>query len=391
MNILFITASPIELNTSSMLRNISLIKGLAKNGCDITVLAAQPNTYSIFYDGVDIDMKNVKKIKLGDDNRTYSFINRIKQGKKSKLIDLSKKIYKSFFLFGSTKFILKHARDVKFNNKHFDLVISSSDPKASHLLAKKCLKNKIAYNCWIQYWGDPLLIDITDNTSKLPKWYKKYVEYHILKDADKIIYVSPLTLEIQKKIYKRLAEKMYFLPVPYQREIIYPPTNNKKLRIGYFGNYNFVVRDITPLYDTVKNSRNFELIIAGESEINLKSMESITIYPRISRGEVQELEGTCDVLVCLTNKAGTQIPSKIYHYAGTNKNILVILDGKAVQIKEFLSTYNRFEFCKNSIEDIQCALQYYLTKSLNSNKPVKELSPSFIARKLFEITDITKG
>jgi len=48
MNILFITALPIELNTSSMLRNISLIKGLAKNGCEITVLAAQPNTYSVF-------------------------------------------------------------------------------------------------------------------------------------------------------------------------------------------------------------------------------------------------------------------------------------------------------------------------------------------------------
>ena len=73
MNILFITALPIELNTSSMLRNISLIKGLAKNGCGITVLAAQPNTYSVFYDGIDIDMKNVKKIKLGYNNRTYSF------------------------------------------------------------------------------------------------------------------------------------------------------------------------------------------------------------------------------------------------------------------------------------------------------------------------------
>jgi hypothetical protein len=390
MNILFITALPLELNTSSMLRNISLIKGLTKNGCDITVLAAQPNTYSVFYDGIDLDIQNVKKIKLGDNNKTYSFIDKIKQAKKNKLIGLLRKVYKSLSLFGSTKFLLKHVKDVKFDNKHFDLIISSSGPKTSHLLAKKCLKNKIDCNCWVQYWGDPLLIDITD-TSKLPKWYKKHVEYNILKDANKIIYVSPLTLEIQKKIYKSLAGKMYFLPVPYQSEIIYPPTNNKKLRIGYFGNYNFVARDISPLYDAVKNNCNSELIIAGDSEMNLSSTDNITIYPRVSREKVQEMESLCDVLVCVTNKTGAQIPSKIYYYAATNKNILVILDGNAIKIKEYLSTYNRFEFCKNTVEDIQCTLQNYLTKSLNSNKPVKELSSSFIARKLIEIANIMKG
>jgi len=333
-------------------------------------------------------MKNVKKIKLGDNNRTYSFINKIKQAKENKLIGLLRKVYKSLYLFGSTKFLLKYVKDVKFDNKHFDLVISSSDPKTSHLLAKKCLKNKITCKCWIQYWGDPLLIDITDNTSKLPKWYKRYVEYHILKDADKIIYVSPLTLEIQKKIYNRLARKMYFLPVPFQSETIYSPTNNKKLRIGYFGNYNFVARDITPLYDAVKNNYNSELIIAGDSEMNLSSIDNITIYTRISREKVKEMESICDVLVCVTNKRGAQIPSKIYYYAATNKNILVILDGNAIKIKEYLSIYNRFEFCKNTAEDIKRALQNYLTESLNSNKPVKELSSSFIARKLIKIADI---
>ena len=62
---------------------------------------------------------------MGDSNKTYSFINKIKQAKENKLIGLLRKVYKSLSLFGSTKLLLKYVKDVKFDNKHFDLVISS--------------------------------------------------------------------------------------------------------------------------------------------------------------------------------------------------------------------------------------------------------------------------
>lgn len=65
--------------------------------------------------------------------------------------------------------------------------------------------------------------------------------------------------------------------------------------------------------------------------------------------ETEKYEEDADLLIVLLNKKGTQIPGKIYHYAGTNKPILIILDGdRKEEIKEYLSLFNRFYFCENN-------------------------------------------
>lgn len=379
-NVLFVSLSSIESNNSAMLGNIALVRGLVENGCNVKFLIAKSQNESVFYDGYVYEEKNVEFVEIGDDD-TYRLVKKSKSN--NFVIKLLLQMYKSVSLFGSGRVMLKYVNKVDLRETHYDLVISASDPKATHLFTKKILRS-ISYDHWIQLWGDPLLIDIT-STSKLPKIYKKYVEYSLLKSCDSIIYVSPLTLEKQKEIFKSLAEKMMFFPIPYEKVKFYPNTKNQRKRLGYFGNYNIIARDITKLYDAVKCDKSLELVIAGDSELKLETLENITVCPRVSREKVIELEENCDILVCIANKKGTQVPAKINYYSSTNKKILFILDGKTEKLKEYLGKYNRYIFCENEKNDI-------LDKIHNAHEmecvPVEALSSKSVVKNILEQIDI---
>jgi len=57
----------------------------------------------------------------------------------------------------------------------------------------------------------------------------KKIEYDILKNVDKIIYISPLTLEEQKNEYPKLKEKMFFYQfLIIKKEYIKTITKSKK-------------------------------------------------------------------------------------------------------------------------------------------------------------------
>lgn len=381
MRVLYISLLPLQSNSSAMLGNIALIKGLAENGCKVKVIVSKVQKHSTFHGNNRFSYPNVEVLEIGDDS-DFSII------KKSKSSNLSiktlLKIYKTLSLFGSGKVLLKYAKTIKFE-EDFDIVISASDPKASHLFASTMLE-KVNFKHWVQLWGDPLMIDIT-STSRLPKFYKWLVEYKILKKATKVMYVSPLTLNQQKKMFKRISDKMFFLPLPYQREVYYTEPSNQLPLVGYFGNYNTIARDITPLYDAFKYETSMELIIAGDSELKLEKRENIQIFQRISKEKVDEFERQCDILICLANKKGTQIPAKANYYSATNKPILFILDGDESNLKSYLSNYNRFVFARNNIEDILKQLRWILSSDQRWF-PVKELSSHYIAERLISELNI---
>jgi hypothetical protein len=299
LNVLFVSLSSIESNNSAMLGNISIVKGLVDNGCKVTFLVAKAQKNSAFYDQYKFNYKNVQIVEFGDSS-TYKLVEISKSN--NIIIKFLLNIYKSFSLFGGSRVLLKYSGKIKFN-EHFDLVISASDPKATHLFTKRILE-KISYTRWIQLWGDPLLLDIT-STSKSPAIYKKYIEYSLLKSCDYIIYVSPLTLDEQKKLYKSLSRKMMFFPIPYDEEILYPDTNNKRKILGYFGNYNIVARDITELYNAVKNNKSLELIIAGDSELKLKNTNNITVCKCINPFSILILNVTSSIGTIATESAKT--------------------------------------------------------------------------------------
>lgn len=387
MEILFVVLSPIKGNTSGIISNIGLINGMMDLGHRITILSVKEygdnvvNQKSLFTD----ENFEVIYLEAGDlykkvvDQRNQ----KISKSKK-RVLGLLRKVYYKFKIMDNMMSVANNIDIGALKRKEYDVVISASDPKSSHIAMRNLIKQGLKYNKWIEYWGDPLALDIT-NHNIYPLFVNKIVENNLIKHADKICYVSPLTCNNQKKHFRSNADKMFFLPLPYDKERITLSTYDEKiLKIGYFGDYSSNVRNILPLYNVCKKNKDIFLTIAGSSDIELSSCENVKIMPRISKNEVEILENECDVLVCVLNKSGTQIPGKIYYAAATNKAILVVLDGENSNIiEEFLRQYDRYIVCRNSENDIENAL-FQMKKKWRNYMPLKEFSPREIASKLIE-------
>nr|WP_315362833.1 hypothetical protein [Cytobacillus firmus] len=380
MRILIVKLSPIEINDSANIRTLGLVKGLT--GLN----------YTVDYLTIPTNIKQVKTINpegLGlaniirtHNNSTYN--NVISNGGKlkSKIVGLLRKVYHTFSIYDYTYSIAKKIDITLLKNAEYDIVVSSSDPKSSHVAVQNLIKQGLKCEKWIQYWGDPMALDIT-NKSVYPQRFIANKEKKLLSVADRVVYVSPFTLTEQRSLFPDYAEKMHFLPVPYMEEKIYGETKNNKFTIGYFGAYHSNVRDILPLYSAcLEIKKDINLNIVGDSDLDLQQTESIRVFPR---GDISDFERNADLLVCLLNKKGTQIPGKIYHTAATDKPVLVILDGDNLeQTKEYLGNFKRFILCENDKDSISNAIMEVIGKE-EKYRPAQQFNPETIARKFIDI------
>lgn len=367
MDILFVTLSPINATFSTSFRNRAVLNGFVNLGHKVDVLTIYPYDSSIkvkmheLYDDVRI-------VRINDPAVESKRSSLLKKGSNNLISSFFRSIYHRLMPFDSSYFLMRDLHVDVLDKNNYDIVISSSDPKTSHLVVKKLIKTGLKYKKWIQYWGDPLANDIT---TKLiyPKGVLRLLEKRLLKGADKIIYVSPFTFEEQSRLFKAYSSKMRFLPIPYEKEKIYPPTENTKFNVSYCGFYLKSVRNIIPLYNAVKHiEHNIQLNIVGSTDLKLEECENISIYP--NSNEVYKYESISDLIVVILNLRGGQIPGKLYHLAASNKPILVVLDGDfKEEIREYLNGFHRFIMCDNDEESISKAI-------LKQNLSRQEFAPS---------------
>ncbi len=350
-SVLFIRTRPLTSETSSSIRAISTLKILLAAGFDITVLTTDLDDSR---EPVALQGENIKYIYVPISN-VYNMVKNIKKKENilKKSILLVKKFYRKINIIDPLKIATKNLHIIFSQlERHYDIIISCSDPKSSHILALKLLNKGITYKKYVEIWGDPLLNDISRD-SMIPNFFVFQKERTILKKADLVLYVSPATLKEQQCIFPKYSSKMKLLLPTYDTKQENTPVKKVKT-IGYFGDYNCKIRNIEPLYLAL-NQLNLRAVICGDSTTPLLPTERIDIHSRMSRVELQKYERNVDLLVCLCNKKGNQIPSKIYQYSSTNKPILIIEDGD-ISMKEYFSVYNRYYFCKNDIEDIKESL-----------------------------------
>lgn len=389
LNILFVTLNPVETNSSAMLRNYALIKGLLLNDCEIEILTIPALETMPSYDtSLKWDDK-VQITKLSNDKVYVNLVNNQESylGKwKKKLLPYLRFFYHKISLFDYTINIAHNASPDKLKKNYYDVIISSSDPKSSHYAVEELITKGIKYGKWIQYWGDPMANDITNNTL-LPKKYIEYKEKRILKLADSIIYVSKFTLIEQRKLFPELKDKMDVIPIPYIKKKVYPIRKNViDFKLSYLGDYNSTIRNLKPLYDTIEGlgDEKIELTIAGNSDLKLQNKNNIEILPRVNQANLENIEEKSDVLVCLLNTKGSQIPGKVYHYAATNKPILVILDGEEPrkgEIRKYLESFDRYILCDNDTENLKKTIKKIKTNNIPlKNMPSRFFEPSFIAK-----------
>lgn len=365
MKILYITSQPILINSSANLRNIALIKGLTELGHDVKILNMKLTEDAANYDQTLIEYIDKNKISYIEPIKIHNSMIVKKNAKKNigqKVKTMLRKIYMRFAILDTLALSCKNVCFLEERIDNFDIIISSSDLKSSHLLAREYLKLYGRKNeKWIQYWGDPLSLDINAKTS-WPKAILKLRELDIIKMADKIVYVSPYTLENQKKLFPTQKNKMAFVPIAYIKEIRSEYKKyEKKLTFSYFGDYMSSSRNILPLVSAIKGLE-MNLKITGNSDIVLNHEKNLEISKRKSYEEIKKDEYNTDVFICLCNSSGTQIPGKIYHYSAYNKPILIIRDGDML-IDNYLKKYDtekKFIYCDNNIISIREKLCYII-------------------------------
>lgn len=389
MNILVLCCLPEEYNNSSMLCVSLLCKGFLENGHSVAIASPEPDENNKYYNPDYCKSKDIMHIKFG---------NRIKKHRGDSTVAIKSRTIKTFLLdvyrkldiFGKSILNLKFANELinSILNSGFspDIIISTSDPKSSHLLSNKIKKDKRFSIPFVQYWGDPLAMDIASQ-SVLPLWIKRRIESAIIKKADIVAYVSPLTTIDQKKLFKRYSSKMIYSPTPCETKE-YDISNNDFI-IGYFGSYNSTVRNILPLYEALQKNTSFHLLIVGDSDIKLDSAPNIEIIDRIPANELDVYYSRCSVIVDLMNNRGGQIPAKLFRDAGTNKEVLLISDSeRAQEIIDYFGQFNRYTICNNTVEEILSALERYKVQGIPLRSELKEFEYRTVAQKL--IADVIK-
>lgn len=405
MKVLVINGDCVTRNSSANLCHMAYIRGLVNLGYEVTLLSADPKEYDvdksmiipssvkcIYYYGTTIYEKmSISKSKSKEDNASlaradYS-INESKLSIKSKLVNSAKNfVLSSYGIHGIYSKFVKKAQKFK-SDTEYDIVLSLSTPVTSHLLTHNLLEaGHIKTKKWIQVWEDPWYVDVYGFNEK-EKIYKE--EKRLLSYAQRVCYVSPLTLKNQKEIFPESAHKMYWAPLPfYYKNDEQGSTVNKYNNYGYFGDYAPVSRDLAPFYAAAKNI-GVNVNICGNPSNLFAQTDKITIYPRLQLGELKPIEDKTNVLVFLCNRKGGQIPGKIYQYSATYKTILFILDGTDEEkkvLKSYFEQFNRYIFCENTVEDIERAIKLIENNDFGNvkNEPIDEFNPAKTIMKVLE-------
>lgn len=407
MNILFVSMLSFSSNSSATISNKGIIKGLYELGHTVDTLTLEVDENSINYDPsinsiknyVDVEyyipMNNFYKLFMNRKSSTDVDTNKTNKNQsilgrcKNFVRNTVKKLYDDVFIYDPQKCNVKNVDKVRIDYSKYDIIISGSDPKSSHLIAKRIFdKNRNLKSKWIQLWGDPMFDDITRN--------KKYLDYRVKEEekkllsiCDEVVYVSPLTLDRQKKLFEEYAHKMKFIThccyddINVNNGVVNFTKHSEKMVVGYFGAYNSAFRDIMPLYNVFKDNKSYDLDIAGSSDLKLDNDTNISVYKKMNSNEVKSFEEKCDILVCICNKYGSQIPAKIYYCTAYNKPIIVIVDGEEKEkLRSHFDEFDRFIICDNDEESIEAALVKAAAEVDKNYSMPYMLTCSFISSKL---------
>lgn len=385
MNILFVTLYSLETNTSVTKSNYGIIKGLLELGHNVTVLMPEMDEQLAYYDdSLDLAGITIKRIANNNLGQQVASQSAHATGLKKKMLSVARTIYAKCKVFDRTKSLLKEAKNFGGIDIYYDVVISTSDPKTSHLFVKELIENGLRYGRWIQHWGDPLAGDISKQNI-YPNFYIERIEREIIRKADKVVYVSPFTLESQKNRYVSESEKFAFVPLPCDicMEDERREEKNDTLRIVYLGDYSSNIRNIMPLYDACCMLDFVQLIIAGNTDIALEKKHNVEILPRIPQAQAKKFEAQADVIVSVGNLSGSQIPGKLYYSAAGNKHIVVAIDGdKKTEMREYLESFNRFICCENTMESLMQVLIKLKDKPFTRYETPEKLLPVNVAEEI---------
>lgn len=374
MKILFVTMDSLEVNSSANLRNRGVIYGLLAMGHAVDTCSLEKCRESIHYDESMTEMDRLancryfispdpwytklrtKKTEVSDCHIKKTWMDSLKiQGMKK-----AKHFADCISIYDKQKINVKQIRDLEIDTNSYDAILSSSDPKSAHLFGYELWKRADGRVPWIQYWGDPMYDDITRKSGYLKGWRLKKEEKRLLEKASVIVYTSPFTLEKQQHLYAGMGHKMCYTVQSCITDTSRPAHNKKQINqeqmtLGYFGDYHSAVRNVWNLFQAAV-SLNMPLLVCGNGDVKMDS-PLIRYFPRLNKENLMKKEDEADIIICVCNRKGTQIPGKIYYESSSQKPIILIVDGEyKEQMKHFFAGFHRYIICENQPQTIQNAI-----------------------------------
>ena len=87
------------------------------------------------------------------------------------------------------------------------------------------------------------------------------------------------------------------------------------------------------------------------------------ILHRIPQDQAVQIESEADVVFCVCNTHGTQIPGKILYKSSSDKHILVAVEQELHdEMRHYFESFDRFTICDNNPESIINALQSLINR-----------------------------
>lgn len=400
MKILVICGDCVQVNTSANLCHLAYLRGLVEAGHEVTLLSADGKDYrtdpsmmipagvkcytvygTTLYEKLSMRMRREGPASLRGENGSGEGSSQPSAGGWKKRI--KKRVLSLYGVHGIYGKFVRKARRFR-SEEIYDFVLSLSTPVTSHLTAHELITSgHILCGHWVQIWEDPWYSDAF-GFNRRPEILAE--ERRLLSFAERVCYVSPITLSNQQKLFPESADKMFWQPLPaYYGGTTSMKTARRDL-FGYFGDYSPVARNLRPFYDAAVQT-GAEVNICGNPSTLFSSTEKIHIYPRLSLEELRPLEEKTGVLVFLCNRAGGQIPGKIYQYSATDKTILFILDGteeEKAALREYFEPFHRYVFCENSVESIREAMERIKSEVFSdvNNAPLTQFTPKDIVQRI---------
>ncbi len=372
MKVLVVIGDCLSVNSSANLCHLAYLNGLLQAGCEVDLLCAKdegaktdsaltiPNEIVQHTYGVSLyeKLSHVKHHAAHENAAEEPAAQQAEpEGHGGGLLSGVKASVRSLYgVYGPSR--AWHNRAKHFtSDTEYDYILSVSCPFISHFTAYTLIQHhQVQYKKWIQIWEDPWFSDIAyaSDTEACKK-----EEAFLCSVAEDIVYVSPVTLAYQKKLFPESAHKMRFVPVPSYYGGAEEPVCFDKPVYGYFGDYVPEVRNLRPFYDAA-NEVCAEAYICGNPAGLFSSTDTVSVHGRLNRDDLRVYEDKANVLVFLCNRRGGQIPGKIYQYSATNRLILFLLDGTAEEqaaIRAYFEPFGRYIFCQNESEAILHAMR----------------------------------
>lgn len=278
-------------------------------------------------------------------------------------------------------------------DKSYDRILAFVPPYISGDYAYK-IKTKFNFKApLIQYWSDPLSLGNCQEIDDIPssRFMHRILERRLIKEAAKIVFFYPLLCEMESKLYPEYKDKLTWVNISYIKRIITPLPQNSPIKIGLFGAFPSSVRNLKPLIEVVSKIPEINLIIRGDGDIpfDISGVKNVDVkVGRLPSNEIEKLEQDCDILLCLNGFRNIGPAGKIFYYAGYNRPIIVIADGK--HAKYFIDYMHplkeRYIVCQNNVLDIHKAIVNAINSLHNFRLKIpQEMEASKIAKKILEI------